>query len=65
MWWRGCCGRASGVSDLDEQAARARVRGQVPDADPQDLLLLDDLLGIADPDVRRCPPSTRTRGGGG
>ncbi len=23
----------------------------MPDADPQDLLLLDDLLGIADPDV--------------
>ena len=41
----------SGVADLDGQAARARVREQVPDADPQDLLLLDDLLGIADPDV--------------
>ena len=27
------------------------MREQVPDADPQDLLLLDDLLGIADPDV--------------
>ena len=37
--------------DLDGEAARARVREQVPDADPQDLLLLDDLLGIADPDV--------------
>ena len=42
---------ALGVSDLDDEAARARVREQVPDADPQDLLLLDDLLGIADPDV--------------
>ena len=42
----------SGVADLDGEAARARVREQVsPDADPQDLLLLDDLLGIADPDV--------------
>ena len=41
----------SGVADLDDPAARARVREQVPDADPQDLLLLDDLLGIADPDV--------------
>ena len=40
-----------GVADLDDEAARARVREQVPDADPQDLLLLDDLLGIADPDV--------------
>ncbi len=42
---------ALGVADLDGDAARARVREQVPDADPQDLLLLDDLLGIADPDV--------------
>ena len=41
----------TGVADLDGQAARARVRQQIPDADPQDLLLLDDLLGIADPDV--------------
>jgi class 3 adenylate cyclase len=41
----------TGVADLDGQAARARVREQVPDADPQDLLLFDDLLGIADPDV--------------
>src|ERR1700761_7455143 len=41
----------TGVADLDDEAARARVREQVPDADPQDLLLLDDLLGIADPKV--------------
>ena len=41
----------TGVADLDGEAARARLREQVPDADPQDLLLLDDLLGIADPDV--------------
>ena len=41
----------SGVTDLDDDAARARAHEQVPDADPQDLLLLDDLLGIADPDV--------------
>ncbi len=41
----------SGVADLDGEAARARVREQVPDADPQDVLLLDDLLGIADPEV--------------
>ena len=54
----------SGVADLDGDAARARVREQVPDADPQDLLLLDDLLGIADPEVR-CPRSTRMRGGAG
>jgi class 3 adenylate cyclase len=41
----------TGVADLDGEAARARVRKYVPDADPQDLLLFDDLLGIADPDV--------------
>jgi class 3 adenylate cyclase len=41
----------AGVADLDDQAARARVREQVPDADSQDVLLLDDQLGIADPDV--------------
>ncbi|HEX3287591.1 MAG TPA: AAA family ATPase [Mycobacterium sp.] len=40
-----------GVADLDANAARARVRQQIPDADPQDVLLLDDLLGIADPQV--------------
>jgi adenylate cyclase len=51
-----------GVSDLDDRAARAAIRAQARDADPQDLLLLDDLLGIADtavglpdiaPDARR------------
>ena len=41
----------SGVTDLDDEAARAGLRAYVPDADPQDLLLLDDLLGIADPEV--------------
>ena len=40
-----------GVADVDGEAARTRLRGQAPDADPQDLLLLDDLLGIADPEV--------------
>jgi class 3 adenylate cyclase len=41
----------NGIEDLDGPAARARVRERVPNADAQDLLLLDDLLGIADPDV--------------
>src|SRR5271163_1327100 len=40
-----------GISDLDEHAGRARVRARIPDANPEDLLLLDDLLGIGDPDV--------------
>jgi class 3 adenylate cyclase len=53
---------ATGVSELDGPAARDRVRSRVPDADPEDVLLFDDLLGIADrgvalptidPDARR------------
>jgi class 3 adenylate cyclase len=42
---------ATGVEGLDGQAARDRVRTQVADADPEDLLLFNDLLGIADPDA--------------
>ena len=33
------------------RATREQLRANVPDADPQDLLFLDDLLGIADPEV--------------
>jgi len=43
--------RVFGVSVLDEEEGRARVRARIPDANPDDLLLLDDLLGIGDPDV--------------
>ena len=46
---------ATGVSDLDGQEARGRVRDRIPDADPEDLLLFDDLLGIADPEF--APPT--------
>jgi adenylate cyclase len=42
---------ATGVEGLDGQAARDRVRTQVADADPEDLSLFDDLLGIADPNA--------------
>jgi adenylate cyclase len=42
---------ATGVAELDRSAARAKVRERVPDADEQDLLLFDDLIGIADPNV--------------
>ena len=44
-----------GVSDLDEHAGRSQVRARIPDANPEDLLLLDDLLGIGDPDA--APPA--------
>src|SRR5580693_1544338 len=54
---------STGVADLDGAAARAQVREQVPDADAQDLLLLDDLLGIADPGVSlpQIDPDARRR----
>ena len=42
---------AFGVEGLDPHAARAQVRARAPDADPEDLVLFDDLLGIADPDA--------------
>lgn len=42
---------AIGVADVDSEAARAQSRARMEDADPNDLLLLDDLLGIADPAV--------------
>ncbi|MCP9274022.1 ATP-binding protein [Mycolicibacterium arenosum] len=53
----------SGVAELHGDAARAQVREYVAGADPQDLLLLDDLLGIADPDVAlpQIDPDARRR----
>jgi class 3 adenylate cyclase len=54
----------SGVAEVDDgEAARARVREQLPDADAQDLLLFDDLLGIADPAVAlpQIDPDARRR----
>lgn len=48
---------------LDDQSARTRVRARIPDADPEDILLLDDLLGIADPEVElpKIDPDARRR----
>jgi len=40
-----------GIGHLTLELARARVRSKIPDAAAQDLLLLDDLLGIRDTDV--------------
>ena len=42
---------ALGIEGLDDDAARSRLRSEVPGADPADLILLDDALGIADPAV--------------
>jgi class 3 adenylate cyclase len=54
---------AFGVADLDASAARTRVRARVPDAEPEDLVLFDDLLGIADPEVElpKIDPDARRR----
>ncbi|VBA44102.1 Adenylate cyclase 2 [Mycobacterium innocens] len=53
-------GQANG---LDDQTARTQVRTRFPDADPQDLLLLDDLLGVADSEAElpRIDPDARRR----
>jgi class 3 adenylate cyclase len=53
----------TGVGGLDEPVARARVRAQAPDADPEDVLLFEDLLGIGDPDVvlPKIDPDARRR----
>ncbi|MDT7722230.1 MAG: hypothetical protein QOE94_3241, partial [Mycobacterium sp.] len=54
---------ATRVADLDASAARAQVRAEVSDADPEDVLLLEDLLGIADPEVAlaKVDPDARRR----
>ena len=54
---------AFGVRDLEGPAARDRVRSRVPDADPEDLQLFDDLLGIANPGVElpKIDPDARRR----
>ena len=53
----------NGVEGLGSQAARDCLRERVSGADPEDLLLLDDLLGIADPAVQlpRIDPDARRR----
>ncbi|WP_255413222.1 adenylate/guanylate cyclase domain-containing protein [Mycobacterium sp. 3519A] len=40
---------ANGIAGLDPQTARASLRNKVTEADDESMLLLDDLLGIADP----------------
>ena len=43
---------ALGTNNLDAEAARARVRGRFPFADPEDPLLMDDLLAVANPAIK-------------
>ncbi|MEE2854252.1 MAG: adenylate/guanylate cyclase domain-containing protein [Actinomycetota bacterium] len=53
----------TGIKGLDPPTARARIRGRARHAEPEDLLLLNDLLGIADPDVElpKIDPEARRR----
>ncbi|WP_319437648.1 ATP-binding protein [Mycobacterium sp. RTGN5] len=43
---------AMGIAGMENAAAREHLRGQVPGVDADDLLLVDDLLGIADRGVK-------------
>ena len=54
---------AFGVEGLDAQVARDGLRERITEADPEDLLLCDDLLGIADPDIAlpKIDPDARRR----
>ena len=54
---------ATGVSGLNDEDARARLRAQAVDAHDEDLLLLHDLLGIGDPEVElpKVDPDARRR----
>jgi class 3 adenylate cyclase len=54
---------AFGVEGLETRVARDGLRDRIADADPEDLLLLHDLLGIADPEVElpKVDPDARRR----
>jgi adenylate cyclase len=54
---------ATGTVGLDGAEARALVRARFPNADDEDLLLLDDLLRIGDPavDLTHIDPDARRR----
>jgi hypothetical protein len=53
----------TGVGGLSEPVARERVRAQAADADPEDVLLFEDLLGIGDPNIvlPKIDPDARRR----
>ena len=66
---RGCCGRSSASSESRRAGCPRPGARPAPDADGEDLLLLDDLLGIGDPDAASardrsgCPPPAVDRAG--
>ena len=41
----------TGVENLGSASARARIRAGLPDAEPEDVLLFEDMLGIGEPDA--------------
>ena len=51
------------IGGLEDDEARASIRARMPEAEPEDLLLLDDFLGISDPGVSlpAIDPDARTR----
>ena len=53
----------TGIKGLDPDAARARIRAQFRDAEPEDLVLFEDLLNTADPEVElpKIDPDARRR----
>lgn len=54
---------AMGIAGADGAVARERMRARLSDADSEDVLLLEDLLGIKDPDVAlpQIDPDARRR----
>jgi adenylate cyclase len=54
---------ATGVEGLDPPAARALIKAQFSDAEPEDVALFEDLLGISDPgaELPRIDPDARKR----
>ena len=60
---RGCCGLPPASRVLTGRPPAIEMRDRVPDADPEDLVLFDDLLGIADPEAAlpRIDPDARRR----
>ncbi len=70
MRWRGCCARRGRRRrSRRRRARRQRCAHRIPDADPEDLLLLDDLLGHRRSRCRvarhrgRCPAAAPDRAG--
>ncbi|WP_029113002.1 adenylate/guanylate cyclase domain-containing protein [Mycobacterium sp. URHB0044] len=53
----------TGVKEADDETARAWLQTLFPEADSHDLLMLHDLLGVADPDVAtpKVDPDARRR----